>query len=98
MQCPHCHGEVWPRHLSRRCRHCGAKVYFYDKWRWLRGIGCGLIDLLIMYRWYPMNHSGHLRWLLLVQAIFLALLILSFRLIPAELALTPQDGPIRLDL
>jgi hypothetical protein len=66
----------------------------------LRGISCGISDLLVAYRWYPLDGSlaSHFRWYGVVAAIFLGLLLVSFRVIPGKLALVPQDEPIRLDL
>lgn len=60
-----------------------------------------MTDLLITYHWYPAKNltlTGHFLWLGLFLVVFIALLVVAHRLIPGELALTPQDGPLRLDL
>jgi hypothetical protein len=76
-----------------------VKIYFSPKWRWLRGISCGLVAVLLTYRWYPLEGSfaGHIFWYGVVFAVFWVLFILSLIVFPPEIELIP-DGPIRLDL
>lgn len=85
--------------VSKGCR-CGAKLYLEDEWRWARGISCAGVDLLVLYRWYPLDGSfnGHVLWLLGAGVVFLLLFAISYRLVPFKLSLAPQDGPLRLDL
>ena len=99
MRCPQCQTHIALAEVSKRCR-CGAKLHLEDEWRWTRGIACAAVDVLAFYRWYPLNGSfnGHVRWLLGVSAAFLLLLAISYRLVPFKLSLSPQDGPLRLDL
>lgn len=101
MQCPKCRVKLsFDQITQRRCPNCGAKIYLCLKWRWLRGISCGLVAILLNYRWYPLEGSfvAHIIWLAVVGAVFIVLSIISLRIIPPEIDLVPQDGPIRLDL
>jgi hypothetical protein len=101
MQCPQCHAKVRFAQIAKhRCPNCGAKIYLSDKCRWLRGLGCGLIVILLNYRWYPLEGSFalHITWCFVVLLTFFVLLLSSIYLLPPEVDLAPQDGPIRLDL
>src|SRR3989442_3772841 len=104
MQCPNCKSKVRFSDMARhRCPRCASKIYFMDKWRWLRGISCGLLALLViagLYRFHPFDKT--LVWFLACcvvwLAIYFALLLTSIYLLPPAVDLVPQDGPIRLDL
>ena len=101
LRCPQCKTEVAVKDLPAPCPYCGDKVYFYDKWRWLRGITCGFIALLPMFLWYHFDGTLTLliRWLVFVWiAWFVLFFFVSYRLFPPELRLAPQDGPLRLNL
>ena|ERR1700733_6927176 len=102
MRCPQCNTEIRPGkpQIPGPCPNCGIVLHSYDKWHWPRGIICAAIDLLIIYRWYPLNGSleSHLKWDVVAGAIYLGLLFVSFRLVPSRLALVPQDEPIQLNL
>ena len=99
-RCPHCKVEVTIKNVPGPCPHCGEKVHFYDRWRWPRGIACGFVALIPMYLWYQFDGTLvlFLKWLAFVWFLWLVLFFASYRLIPPQLALAPQDGPIRLDL
>src|SRR5258708_26206307 len=101
MQCPKCHAKIIFAQMARHnCPSCGEKIYFSAKWRWLRGISCGLVDILLNYQWYPTEGSfgGHLIWLVTLGIVFLLLLFGSIRLLPPEIDLVPENGPLRLGL
>ena len=85
---------------KHRCPICEARVYFSPKWRWLRGISCGFLDALLNYKWYPLEGSfaRHIIWFVVVGIVFLVLLFASMRLLPPELDLVPERGPLNLDL
>jgi len=101
MQCPKCQGKLNLDQIAHnRCPNCRVNIYFSPKWRWLRGISCGFLDILLNYRWYPLEGSlgAHVIWIVVVAALFLALLIISVKVFPLEIDLVPEKGPIRLDL
>jgi len=101
MQCPRCDSKVSFAQMSRhRCPTCAAKLYFSPKWRWLRGISCGLAVILLTYRWYPLEGTlaRHFIWCVVDVTMFFVLLLTSFYLLPPEIDLVPGDGPVRLDL
>lgn len=98
MQCPQCHAKV---NLTQdRCPSCGVKLYRFDRWRWLRGMGCGLLAILLNLQWYPLEGSFalHIAWCFVALLVYFILLLSSMYLLPPEVDLAPQDGPIRLDL
>src|SRR5260221_14404015 len=93
MQCPKCHAKIIFAQMARHnCPSCGAKIYFSPKWRWLRGISCGLVVILLNYQWYPTEGSfgRHLIWLVTLGIVFLLLLFGSIRLLPPEIDLVPE--------
>jgi DNA-directed RNA polymerase subunit RPC12/RpoP len=101
LPCPRCKRELTIKHVSGPCPHCGGKVYFYDRWRWPRGIACGFLALLPMYLWYHFDGTLVLfiEWLAFVGVLwFVLFFFVSYRIVPPKLALAPQDGPIRLDV
>jgi hypothetical protein len=101
MQCPQCHTKVRFAQIAKhRCPGCGAKIYLSDRWRWLRGSGCGLIVILLNRRWYPLEGSFalHITWWIAVLLMFVVVFLSSIYLLPPEVDLAPQDGPIQLDL
>jgi hypothetical protein len=75
-------------------------IYFSPNWRWVRGISCGFLDILLNYRWYPLDGDfvPHVIWLVVVAALFIVLLIISVKVFPLEIDLVPGKGSIRLDL
>jgi len=101
MHCPQCRAKVsFAQAANHRCPTCGVKIYLSDRWRWLRGVGCGLIVILLNFRWYPLEGSFalHITWWFVVLLMFLVLFFGSIYLLPPEVDLAPQDGAIRLDL
>ncbi len=101
MQCPRCHAKVGFAQMAKhRCPSCAARIYFSPKWRWLRGISCGLVVILLTYRWYPLEGSlaRHFVWCAATLLVFVVLLLISVYLLPPEIDLVPGDGPLRLDL
>jgi hypothetical protein len=101
LRCPYCKDEVPTEHWGRRCPHCREKVYFEDRWRWLRGIICGLVALAPMYLFYDFDGTLTLfiEWLALSWVLWFVLsFFLSYRLVPPRLAPAPQDGSIRLNV
>jgi hypothetical protein len=82
------------------CPYCGEKVNFCDRWRWARGITCGVVALIPMYLWYHFDDTLvlSLKWLAFVWVLWFVLFFVSYRLVPPQLGLAPQGGPIRLDL
>jgi len=99
MQCPRCQAHVRLADVSKPCR-CGAKLHLNDKWRALRALVCAALVMAIFYRWYPLEGflSSHILWCVAVFAVWFALFFGSYFLVPFKLALTPQDGPVRLTL
>ena len=85
---------------KHRCPSCATKIYFSPKWRWLRGIACGLVVILLTYRSYPLEGSlaRHFVWAAAVLLLFVVLLLISIYVLPPDIDLVPEDGPIRLDL
>ena len=88
---------------KKRCPRCASKIYWMDRWRWLRGVSCGGLSLAILalvYRVYPFDRT--LVWVLeycsFWLVIYFALLLTSLFLLPPAVDLVPQDGPIRLNL
>ncbi len=77
-----------------RCPACEAKIYFSRKFRWLRGISCGLLTIVLMYRWYPLEGSlsKHLVWSVASLAVFMALLFASLKVLPGEVELVRRMG------
>jgi hypothetical protein len=63
-------------------------------------ITCGVAALIPMYLWYHFDGTLILliKWLAFVWILWFVLFFVSYRLVPPQLALAPQDGPIRLDL
>lgn len=101
MQCPNCHANLSFHQVTRYvCPICGVKIHFSPRWRYLRGISCAFVAVLVNYRWYPLEGSfaAHLVWFAVLLAFFLFLSYISFRLFPPPLDLVPGNGPIRLDL
>lgn len=101
MQCPKCHVKLKLLSVSAgTCPLCGVKIYFFVKWRWVRGISCGLLGILVNYRWYPLEGSFtlHLAWLAAGMLSFFLLFAISLLLFPPEVDLLPAQGPICLDL
>lgn len=101
LRCPKCKAELGLKNVPGTCPHCGENVYFYDKWRWLRGISCAVVALLPMCLWYRFDGTLLLfvRWSVVVWILWFVLFFLvSYRILKPELRLAPQDGAIRLDL
>jgi hypothetical protein len=101
MQCPRCHALIsFAQMAKHRCPSCSVKVYFSPKWRWLRDIACSIVALLSTCRWYPLERSLelHVVWCATLFLVFLALLLTSVYLLPPEVDLVPETGPVRLDL
>src|SRR5947207_15835395 len=101
MHCPTCQAKVKFADMSKhRCPRCAAQIYWMDRWRWLRGISCGFVSLLIfaaLYRFYPFDVDSPLIWFLSYCVfwfvISFALLLTSISLLPPDVDLVPQDGP-----
>src|SRR5579864_6904024 len=99
MHCPRCGGGVRSADVARRrCPKCESKIYWVDRWRWLRGISCGLVSLTVLavlYRLYPFDHT--LVWVFAYCAVWLAvsfaLLVASLFLLPPAIDLVPPHGP-----
>ena len=54
MQCPKCQSKVSFREVAdQRCPTCASKIYWVDEWRWLRGLSCGLLAILMISHWFP---------------------------------------------
>lgn len=101
MQCPQCHDKVGFAQMAKhRCPGCVARIYFSPEWRWLRGISCGLLVMVLTYRWYPLEGSlaRHFVWCAAALLAFVVLLLISIYLLPPEIDRVPGDGPVRLDL
>jgi hypothetical protein len=76
-----------------------------DRWRWVGGISCGSLSLLVLagiYRFFPFDPDSPLIWFLSYCAVWFvisfALLMFSWFTLPPAIDLAPQDGPIQLDL
>ena len=102
MKCPQCGNRVTSVDVAKsRCPSCDTKIYFSPRHRWLRGISCALVTILITYRWYPIEHltlTGHFAWLAVTFFVFITVFITSVNLIPFDIEQVPTDGPVRLDL
>jgi len=101
MQCPKCQSKVsFPDVADQRCPTCASNIYWADEWRWLRGLSCGLLAILMIIYWFP-READLVNFLLWVGSWFLvsfALLIGSFFTLPPKVDLAPAHGPIRLDM
>jgi hypothetical protein len=104
MTCPQCRGNVSFRDVGKeRCPACEARIYFSPGGNWPRGLGCGLLTILLTYRLLPIRQPGadfgaFLLWLGGCFLLYLVLLFASIRVLPPEIELVPPDGPLRLDL
>ena len=85
---------------QRQCPSCGSKIYWWDKWRWLRGLSCALLAILMISHWFPREADlgEFLLWMVSLLIVFLALLIGSLFMLPPKVDLVPGQGPIRLDI
>src|SRR5215475_11584544 len=64
LKCPHCHGEVGFRDVAKeRCPTCTGRLYWSDRWRWLRGLSCVLLAILLVSHWFP--HEADIGYFLL---------------------------------
>jgi len=89
LKCPHCHENVGFRDVANeRCPKCASKLYWSDKWRWLRGLSCVLLAIVVVSHWFPRKADlgDLLLWLAAVVVVFYAVLIASLLLIPPILA------------
>lgn len=101
MQCPKCQSEVSFRDVAdERCPTCATKIYWVDKWRWLRTLGCVLVAILMIGHWFPREADlgEFLLWLGSCFLVFFALFIGSFFTLPPKVDLVRAHGPIRLDI
>ncbi len=101
MECPSCRSEVGFRDVAdERCPKCAIKIYWWDKWRWLRGLSCVVLAILMISHWFPRQQDlGYfLLWMASLLIVFFALLIGSFFTLPPKVDLVPPRGPIRLDI
>lgn len=59
-----------------------------------------LVAILIVAHWFPheIDLGLFLIWLLALVAVFYAVLIGSLLLMPPDVSLVPERGPIRLDI
>jgi hypothetical protein len=101
MECPSCQSKVGFRDVAReRCPTCASKIYWSDKWRWLRGLSCLLLTILLIGHWFPREADlgEFLLWLVALVFVFYAVFIASGFIIPPDVSLVPERGPIRLDI
>jgi hypothetical protein len=101
MQCPKCQSQVSFRDVAdERCPTCASKIYWADEWRWLRGLSCGLLAILMISHWFPRKADlgEFVLWLVGWCLVSCALLSGSFFTLPPKVDLVPGQGPIRLDL
>src|SRR3954453_19374277 len=101
MECPCCHRKVTRRDVrQRRCPTCGSKISWSDEWRWSRGIGTGLLALLVVSHWFPreLDIGRTLLWVGLWWVTAHALFVASVFALPPKVDLVPGRGPVRLDI
>jgi hypothetical protein len=101
MQCPKCQSKVSFRDVAdERCPKCAIKIYWWDKWRWLRGLSCGLLAILMISHWFPREADlgEFLLWVGSWGLVSFALLIGSFFTLPPKVDLVRAHGPIRLNI
>lgn len=101
MKCPSCQSKVDPKDVSAHlCPTCSRRIYFSDEWRWLRAVACGMLSLLSVCYWFPLDLNPVQLIICLGSylVVFIFLFIGSFWALPPRVDLLPGQGPIRLDI